>query len=182
MSAKNLPTKLPGYGLDRVMNVINSRGGCSYFIQVCYSFLSSSTQLPRSIDPALAVAVFQSQQDVLLVAICSCLTTLANKLLAKFVITQEISEKARNSRNESRERASYLLSCVQDRIKTEPADFIKVVDILESEPTLTRQARQLVESYCEYIIIIPTSIQGIREGANHTLQLANLRLLCGGWG
>ena len=107
----------------------------------------SSAQLPENIDPAVAVVAFQSQRDVLIVAICSCLTTLANKLLAKFVVTQEIFNKACNPRNESRERAAYLLSCVQDRIKTEPADFVKVVDILESEPTLTRQARQLVDSY-----------------------------------
>ena len=123
---------------------------------MCLKILScSSAQLPESIDPAVAVAAFQSQRDVLLVAICSCLTTLANKLLAKFVITQEIFDKACNPFHESRERAAYLLSCVQDRIKTEPADFVKVVDILESEPTLTRQARQLVDSYrkCSVMLI-----------------------------
>ena len=114
-----------------------------------HSFLSSSTQLPDTIDPAVAVVAFQSQRDVLLEAICSCLTTLANKLLAKFVITSETLEKACNERNGSVERAVYLLSCVQKRIKTEPADFIKVVDILESEPTLTRHARLLVDSYCK---------------------------------
>ena len=114
-----------------------------------HSFLSSSTQLPDTIDPAVAVVAFQSQRDVLLEAICSCLTTLANKLLAKFVITSETLEKACNERNGSVERAVYLLSCVQKRIKTEPADFVKVVDILESEPTLTRQARLLVDSYCK---------------------------------
>ena len=95
----------------------------------------------------MAVVAFQSRRDVLLVAICSCLITLANKLLAKFVISREMSDRACNPRNESRERAAELLSCVQDRIQTEPADFVKVVDILESEPTLTRQARQLVDSY-----------------------------------
>ena len=118
---------------------------------MCYSplyFLHfSSAQLPSSIDAEVAVAAFQSQRDVLLTAIHSCLTEVANKLLAKFVISPEMFDKARNSRNESRERAADLLSCVQDRIKTEPADFVRVVDILESEPTLTRQARQLVDSY-----------------------------------
>ena len=106
-----------------------------------------SAQLPDSIDAEVAVAAFQSQRDVLLTAIHSCLTEVANKLLAKFVISPEMFDKACNPRNESRERAAYLLSCVQDRIKTEPADFVKVVDILESELTLTRQARQLVDSY-----------------------------------
>ena len=110
-------------------------------------FIFSSAQLPKIINPSLAVVAFQSQRDVLLVAICSCLTTLANKLLAKSVISSEIFEKACHDRIVSRERAVYLLSCVQDRIKTEPADFVKVVDIVESEPTLTRQARQLVDSY-----------------------------------
>ena len=107
----------------------------------------SSAQLPSSIDPEAAVVAFQSQRDVLLVAICSCLTTIASKLLAKFVISPEVLEKDCHDRIVSRERAAYLLSCVQERIKTEPADFVKVVDILESEPTLTRQARQLVDSY-----------------------------------
>ena len=106
----------------------------------------------KSIIPQVAVAAFQSQRDVLLVAICSCLTTLANKLLAKFVITREIFDKACNPRNESRERAAYLLGCVQDRIKTEPDDFVKVVDILDSEPTLTRQAKQLEDSYRKCIL------------------------------
>ena len=109
--------------------------------------ISSSAQLPSSIDPKVAVAAFQSQRVVLVTAIHSCLTEVADKLLAKFVISLEMSDKARNPRNESRERAADLLSCVQNRIKTEPADFVKVVDILESEPTLTRQARQLVDSY-----------------------------------
>ena len=112
-----------------------------------FSCVCRSAQLPESIDAEVAVAAFQSQRDVLLVAICSCLTTIASKLLAKFVISPEVLEKACHDRIVSRERAAYLLSCVQDRIKREPADFVKVVDILESEPTLTRQARQLVDSY-----------------------------------
>ena len=107
----------------------------------------------------MAVAAFHSQQDVLLVAICSCLTTLASKLLAKFVISPEMFDKTCNPRNESRERAAYLLSCMQDKMKTEPADFVKVVDILESEPTLTRQARQLVDSYrkCDIMLTMQTA-------------------------
>ena len=112
----------------------------------CFMIFSSA-QLPSSIDAEVAVAAFQSQRDVLLIAIHSCLTEVANKLLAKFVISQEMFDKACNPRNDSRERAADLLSCVQDRIKTEPADFVRVVDILESEPILTRQARQLVDSY-----------------------------------
>ena len=120
------------------------------FIFLCIS----SAQLPSSIDPEVAVVAFQSQRDVLLVAICSCLTTLANKLLAKFVISPEVLEKACHDRIVSRERAAYLLSCVQDRIKTEPADFVKVVDILESEPTLTREARQLVDSYRKWSVML----------------------------
>ena len=118
---------------------------------MCYSplyfLIFSSALLPSTIDAEVAVAVFQSQRDVLLTAIHSCLTEVANKLLAKFVISPEMFDKACNPRNESRERAADLLSCVQDRIKTEPADFVKVVDVLESEPILTRQARQLVDSY-----------------------------------
>ena len=112
----------------------------------------------------MAVAAFQSQRDVLLVAICFCLTTLANKLLAKFVITQEIFDKACNPCHESRERAAYLLSCVQDRIKTEPADFVKVVEILESEPTLTRQARQLVDSYRKCSVMLIHATNGLISG------------------
>ena len=105
----------------------------------------------------MAVAAFQSQRDVLLSAIKYCLTDVAIKLLAKFVISPEMFEKACYDRFVSRERAAYLLSCVQDRIKTEPADFVKVVDILESESTLSREARQLVDSYCKcYAITEPS--------------------------
>ena len=100
----------------------------------------------------MAVTAFQSLQDVLLRGIHSNLPTLATKLLAKSVITPETSENACNKHNGSRERARYLLGSVQSRIKIAPADFIKVVGVLESEPTLTALANQLVYSYhCSYI-------------------------------
>ena len=109
----------------------------------------SSAGLPDTINPTVAVAAFQSQQAVLLEGIHSNLTTLATKLLAEFVINRDIHDKACNERNGKVERSLILLSCIQDRMKTEPAVFTKVVDIFESEPTLTHLASQLVDGYCE---------------------------------
>ena len=52
-----------------------------------------------------------------------------------------------------------LLSVVEDKIRAEPHVFTELVKILESEPTLRSQAKELVEQYLkgkreltEYII------------------------------
>ena len=116
-----------------------------------YIVYHSSARLPDTIDPTVAVAAFQSQQDVLLEGIHSNLTTLATKLLAEFIINRDVCDESCKERNSARGRGAALLGCVQDRMKTEPAVFTKVVDIFESEPTLTHLASQLVDSYvyCE---------------------------------
>ena len=44
-------------------------------------------------------------------------------------------------------RAESLLSVVEDKIRAEPHVFIEFVKILESEPSLRSQAKQLVEKY-----------------------------------
>lgn len=120
-------------------------------LYIHFLFSSSPTKLPDVIDCEVAVAAFQSQRADLLEAIWACLTILANKLLAKFIINRDVLEKACNDRYESaRDRGVYLLDRMQDRITTVPSDFITIVDILKSEPTLTILAGQIVDSYSEY--------------------------------
>ena len=56
-----------------------------------------------------------------------------------------------NERNGSKERGVRLLNCVQEKIAVESSAFVKFVDVLWSEPILVSLARQMVESYSEYI-------------------------------
>ena len=109
----------------------------------------SSSKLPSSIDGKLAVAAFRSQRESLLGLTRHCLPALANSLYAKCLITEDVCEKSRNELILSSVRAGDLLDCVQARIHAQSSDFIKVVQTLESVPSLVRLAKQLVEAYCK---------------------------------
>ena len=75
---------------------------------------------------------------------------IANKLYAKSLISAADLEKT-SSMSESytaRERTvSFLLNLLVDRIRVEPRVFTEFVKILESEPTLRPQAKELLEKY-----------------------------------
>ena len=60
-------------------------------------------------------------------------------------------------------RTVSLLSVVEDKIRAEPRVFTEFVKILESEPTLRSQAKQLVENYLEdkgMLLNLPNLIWG----------------------
>ncbi len=63
------------------------------------------------------------------------------------------------------ERSVALLDCVEARSEAVPSDFIKIVQILESEPYLESVATQLVHSYCEsnqhYNYMIATELRRV---------------------
>ena len=114
---------------------------------ICYC--SVSTSLPSTIDSTKAVSAFRSQRTLLLNLIRHCLPSLANSLLAEFMIPQDICEKACNQNLGSTERGVALLDCIESQLEAKPSDFTKLVDILKSEPFLTERAEKLVEDYCE---------------------------------
>ena len=52
-----------------------------------------------------------------------------------------------NQVHEPIHRTVSLLSVVEDKIRAEPHVFTEFVKILESEPTLSLQAKELIEKY-----------------------------------
>ena len=105
--------------------------------------------LPPTIDSMVATNAFRRQRDLLLNLIRHCLPSLANSLLAQYIIPQDLCERACNPILGSAERGGALLDCVQARIEAVPADFTKVLHILEEEPFLRSQATDLIQSYSE---------------------------------
>ena len=105
-----------------------------------------SAQLPAVID---AVAAFRSQREGLLKLIKHCLPSLANALYAHFLIPEDARERATNESVGMSERSVALLDCVEARSEALPNDFVKIVQILESEPFLEGVAIKLVQSYCK---------------------------------
>ncbi len=95
------------------------------------------------------MASFRSQREGLLKLIRHCLISLANSLYAKFLIPEDACENATDRSVGMSERSVGLLDCVEARIEVVPSDFIKIVQILESDLYLQSAARQLVHSYCE---------------------------------
>ncbi len=98
------------------------------------------------------MASFRSQREGVLKRIRHCLPSLANSLYAQFLITQDVLEKAINE-SVGFEKSVALLDCVEARIEAEPLDFIKVVQVLETERYLESLATQLVHSYRELNIM-----------------------------
>ena len=119
-----------------------------------FFYCSVSVLLPSTINPTVAINAFRSQLDLLLNLIRHCLPSLASSLYAKSMIPGDIKEKACNLNLGSNERGVALLDCVQSKLEGEPSDFSKFVAILESEPYLRSQAKQLVKNYCESLYAI----------------------------
>ena len=97
----------------------------------------------------MAVDSIRSQRDLLSNLIRHCLSSLAESLYSKSIISGEVREKACNQSLGSSERGGALLDCVEARVMAVPSDFAKIVDILEAEPFLSSSAEKLVKSYCE---------------------------------
>ena len=112
-------------------------------------YCSVSTSLPSTIDSTVAIKAFRSQHALLLNLIRHCLPSLASSLFAEFMIPQGIKEKACKDNLDSNERGVAVLDSVQSKLEEEPSDFNKFVIILESEPYLRSQAKQLAKNYCE---------------------------------
>ena len=84
------------------------------------------------------------------------LPSVADMLYTKSIISRRTQTKVTNQVHELIDRTVSLLGVVEDKIRAEPHVFTEFVKILESEPTLRSQAKELVEKY----------LKGKRELAN----------------
>ena len=109
--------------------------------------LHSSTHLPSDIEALKAADAFKSQREELSKLLQSDLSNIANKLYSKSIISSIALTKATNQVHEPIDRTVSLLSVVEDKIRAEPHVFTEFVKILESEPTLRSQAKELVAKY-----------------------------------
>ena len=81
----------------------------------------------------------------------SDLPNIANMLYSKSIISSAALTKAMNQVHEPIDRTVSLLSSIEEKIRAEPHVFTEFVRILESEPTLRSQAKELVEKYLKGI-------------------------------
>ena len=104
-------------------------------------------RLPFLIDPLKAANAFRSQREALKLVLQHDLPSVADKLYSKHIISRRTLTKAMNQVHEPIDRTVSLLSVVEDKIRAEPPVFTELVKILESEPTLRSQAKELVTKY-----------------------------------
>ena len=86
---------------------------------------------------------------------------MASKLYTKSIISAVALAEAMNQVHIASVRTVSLLSVVEDKIRAEPHVFTEFVKILESEPTLGSQAKELVAQY----------LKGKRELKEQTKQI-----------
>ena len=74
---------------------------------------------------------------------------MASKLYTKSIISAAALAESMNQVHIASVRTVSLLSVVEDKIRAEPHVFTEFVKILESEPTLRSQAKELVSMYLQ---------------------------------
>lgn len=110
----------------------------------CYLLI---LRLLSDIDPIKALGSFNNQRDSLTLLLQRNLTSIANKLLARSIISDETLDAALNPHNSAKWRTVSLLNTLAAMIKAKPQLFIDFVKILESEPPLQSLANELVLAY-----------------------------------
>ena len=90
----------------------------------------SSSQVGRS-----HMDIFRCHFSDLVLAISSCLNTVANKLYSRKIISDEILSRVLEGRETRQNMASNLLLCVKRNIDLNPAVLLKFMDILKEEPS-----------------------------------------------
>lgn len=98
-------------------------------------------------DSERILAAFNSKYHALTLVLKSNLPDIVSKLYSKSIISRDARDEAMNVTHTASVRTVYLLSVVEDRIRAEPHTFTEFVEILESEPTLTSLAIELMEEY-----------------------------------
>ena len=116
---------------------------CSLYLYYA-SFL---VRLPFVIDPLKAANAFRSQREALKLVLQHNLPSIADKLYSKHIISAATLAEAMNQVHIASVRTVSLLSVVEDKIRAEPHVFTEFIKILESEPTLRSQAKELMTKY-----------------------------------
>ena len=109
--------------------------------------------LPSAIDSPKAANAFGSQREALKLVLQHDLSSVADNLYTKSIISRHTLTKATNQFLEPIDRTVSLLNEVEDKIRAEPHVFTEFVRILDSEPTLRSQAKELVEKYLKGTIL-----------------------------
>ena len=104
------------------------------------------------IDGGVAVKALRSQRVNLLNLIRHSLLMFTESLRAEGIISQEVYEIACNDSKEITKRAVALLNCLEDRVEAVPADFTKLLDILQADSYLDPLHKYLLQSYSECLL------------------------------
>ena len=108
--------------------------------------------LPAVIDGVVAVNALRSQRVNLLSLISHCLPQLANSLLSQHLIPPHLCHTASNQALDNTERGMALLNCLEGRVQAVPADFAKLLDILQADSYLDPLHKYLLQSYSECLL------------------------------
>ena len=111
----------------------------------------SSTSLPSDIDPVKAAKVLRDQSDGLKLQLQHDLHSVASTLYSKSIIEQDALAEATSSTPIPGKRTMTFLTAVENSIRGNPQVFLEFIRVLESKPTLTLQAKKLVEGYLKGI-------------------------------
>jgi len=114
-------------------------------------FHSSSDCLPLTVDRTRAVHSFKRHRENMQNLMSShCISQLANRLRAEYIITEEVRSNACHASRTSVERSRVLLDCMESKIEGDPSCFKKIIRIMKSEDLGFKSvAEALLEKYCE---------------------------------
>ena len=99
------------------------------------------------IDREAAGEAFRQHRADLLIAAIDTLI-LANCLYSKRIISHETLEHAELLTLTSSKRNVHLFDAIEARIRTNPDDFLTLLDVLDSDPQLHVFAERIWNSYC----------------------------------
>ena len=111
-------------------------------------------QLPVVIDPNRALVSFIRQRESLKQIICNDLSHIAGELYSKGIIARDTHSKVSYHMHTENERAVKLLDAIESRIRVKPSVLKEFICILESEPYTSSLADALIQSYCEFKMML----------------------------
>ena len=123
--------------------------------------------------------IFRCHYSDLVLAISSCLNTVANKLYSRNIISDEILSRVLKDRETRQNIASNLLLCVKRNIDSNPAVLLEFVGVLKEEPSCDGITKKITsESMPRYIIMLDY----IKIQAGEAIIIALNPALCVGSG
>ena len=110
--------------------------------------------LRLNVDPDIAADAFQGYRDTLATAITQDdIPQLANSLYSKNIISKNNRDYAVMVGILPSEKMVHLLDASEARIRSNPSDFLTVLDILNSEPVFRIHAERIWEKYWKQVCL-----------------------------